>query len=247
MKKNIFIAALLILSIKLSAQAYSNSDLQANITDSNAFLDASSNFNSSANGSQSLGKGLVFPDTDLTQFEFDMTLADGIYFPSYFDGMVVYNTGNGNTRTGGSNPTVASTVTAGFYYFSNPDGATNENVSAGTWKPLGGGNTKVTVPEAAATPAGVATNVIVAGGKEVYAVRGQFTTTLNSTSVKIAVPTDLTSLYRITIYKDGAVFGTNVYSYDKANTTTNNAYTGAPGMSVVYPVGTYDYVLEYLK
>ncbi|SMC63108.1 hypothetical protein [Moheibacter sediminis] len=230
---------MLLLTVKLSAQAYSNSEVQPNLTDSNVFLDASSNFNSSANGSHSLGKGLVFPDTDLTQFEFDMTLADGIYFPSYFDGMVVYNVGNGNTMTGGDNPTAPSAVTPGFYYFSNPNGTTNGNVADGVWLPLGsGGSSQVQIGTTESI-----TNLVLAG-EPVYAIKGTFTADGTTTSATLANPAGMTSLYRITIYKDGAVYGTGVYSYDKSN---GQAYTGNPGVSVVYPAGEYEYTMEYLK
>lgn len=240
MKKTIIIlGAFLLFTINLTAQVYSNSALQTNITDSNAFLDASSNFNHSANGSHSLGKGLVFPDTDLTQFEFDLTLADGIYFPSYFDGMVVYNSGNGVTRTGGNNPIAASTVTPGFYYFSNPEGYTNASISEGVWLPLGGGG-KVDVTTSETT-----TNNMVAGA-QIYAIKGEFVASGTSTSVTIGPHAGVGSMYAITIYRAGSnsVYSRELYSY---NVATGAAITGSPHISVVYPAGTYQYVLEYLR
>ncbi len=239
MKKiSIFLAASFF-TMNVFAQVNSNLAIEPNITESNAFLDASTNFNTSANSSHSLGKGLVFPDTDLTQFEFDFNAADGITFPSYFDGMVVYNVGTGNTVTGGNNPADPSAVIPGFYYFSNPDGAANGNVADGVWLPLGGGSSKVEIDNSESI-----TNLVI-GGEQVYAIKGTFTANGTTTAVTLSNnPSGVETLYRITIYRDGAVYGTSVYSYDKSS---GSAYTGAPGMSVVYPAGTYEYVMEYLK
>lgn len=64
-------------------------------TSSNAFLDASENTDGQA---ASVGKGLLFPQTDLSTFKLDITAADGINYPTYFDGMIVYNTNEGGGR-----------------------------------------------------------------------------------------------------------------------------------------------------
>jgi hypothetical protein len=61
------------------------------------------------------------------------------------------------------------------------------------------------------------------------------------------VPASATAgIYRVTIYRagTGSVFANGVYSYDITN---GNLITGSPSMSVVYPAGTYDYIVEYTK
>ncbi|MBE9577576.1 fibrobacter succinogenes major paralogous domain-containing protein, partial [Flavobacterium proteolyticum] len=80
------------------------------------------------NDAGSVGKGLVFPQTDLTTWTFDTSALDGINFPTAFDGMIVYNTGSGSTL---ENQGQIVSVTPGFYYFSNP-GAT-DNITNGRW------------------------------------------------------------------------------------------------------------------
>ena len=136
--------------VTLNAQVYSNFEIAPVIPEENAFLDASTAFNSEYAGTDNnIGKGLIFPSVDLTTFAFkvDMVLADGAMFATYFDGMIVYNRGNGKTLTseettleGYDNPNEHSTVSPGFYYFSNPKGHANENASLaeGKWLPLGG-------------------------------------------------------------------------------------------------------------
>ena len=135
----ILLYSLILFSINLSSQIQSNGTATAAITGENPFLDASTNFDISVDPSSS-GKGLVFPRTDLTSFAFKTDLADGINFPTYFDGMIVYNSGTGNSATGDNNPSTATAVTPGFYYFSNPEGATNGNITSGVWTPMGGGS-----------------------------------------------------------------------------------------------------------
>lgn len=137
MKKIIFCFVTLYFGFFANTQILTNSLPAPAISQSNAFLDASSNFSSIAGESNNLHKGIVFPDVNLTTFEFENIIADGITLPSYYDGMIVYNTATGNTLTTGVNPNVSSTVVPGFYYFSNPNGATNGNVTGGVWKALG--------------------------------------------------------------------------------------------------------------
>jgi len=248
MKKfSLYIVLLASLSLtKVSAQVNSNQVIQNNVADSNAFLDASTNFNTSASSSNSIGKGLVYPNTDLSLFRFDTAAADGITFPSYFDGMLVYNTATGAT----ADPLLTTQTTGlqpGFYYFSNPNGAANGSVTAGRWLPVGGD------PKFNVTNAETTTNTLVAG-KQVYAKKGTFNVSGTSTaptsySNPVIIPAT-GSLYRITIFQPGtgSVYDNSVYSYDKA---TGNFITGSPSMSVVYPVIAggvpYDYIVEYTK
>lgn len=236
MKKIVF--ALLLVSFgTISAQVMSNGAIANSFANQNVFLDASTNNNSTVND----GKGLLFPTTDLTQFTFRTDALDGLNFPSYFDGMIVFNIASGSTN----DPALTTQTTGlsrGFYYFSNPTGASTGTLSAGRWIPLGGGSAKFDV-----TSAETATNTLVAS-KQVYAIKGTFAATGSSTAVNIPAPTGMTALYGITIYKAGTntVYDRSLYSYTIA-TTAGNAITGSPSMSVVYPAGTYDYVIEYLK
>ncbi|MDY3337929.1 hypothetical protein PG279_01900 [Riemerella anatipestifer] len=99
---------------------------------SNAFLDASENTESKPN---SIGRGLLFPQTDLSTFKLDINAADGVNYPTYFDGMIVYNTKEGGSTTD-TNIQTTDNLQKGFYYFSNPTGKTNGNITNGKWVKL---------------------------------------------------------------------------------------------------------------
>jgi len=90
---------------------------------SSAFIDASSN--NTSNISSNIGKGLVYPRTDLTTFGAFSGTPTGvtISYPTRFDGMVVYNTGTGTAPIGGT------LVYPGFYYYKNK----STNLTDGTW------------------------------------------------------------------------------------------------------------------
>jgi|UPI00068DEC74 hypothetical protein len=244
----LIVASTLAISQYSKAQLRTNGFASGNIQGQSAFMDASgatNGFSDVANTND--GKGLVFPRTNLTNFTFASTVGDEDNFPTAYDGMIVYNTTAGNTPATGSG-IGNQAVTPGFYYFSNPTaGPTNGifTVTAGQWLPLGS-SAKFNVVNNAA--AGVATNTQV-DGAQVYAYKGQFTTTGSSTAVTLAVPTGLTAMYGITIFKKASsgnkvVFSKELYSYDS---TSGAAITGSPSMSVVYPADTYDYIIEYLK
>lgn len=113
-----------------SSQVLTNFETQAAIGNESAFIDASSFFDVSQSDNDA-GKGLIFPRTDLTAFKFLNGPAYGTYFPTYYDGMIVYNMGTGNTSSAqGVNVTK---VTPGFYYFSNPTGFQDYNFTGGKW------------------------------------------------------------------------------------------------------------------
>ena len=228
--------------LSLNAQILTNFPANPAVNNSNVMIDGSTSFSNEAGAGPNVGKGIVIPSVDLVNFEFDLALADGFTFPTYFDGMLVYNNATGNTLITGNRSSTVTAVTPGYYYFYNPSGATNGNVTGGVWRPIGGGNAKFDV-----TAAETATNTLVAN-KQVYAIKGTFNATGSSTAVNIPAPTGMTALYGITIYKAGTntVYDRSLYSYTIA-TTAGNAITGSPSMSVVYPSGTYDYVIEYLK
>ena len=146
-----------------TAQIRSNQAVSPNVIDENMFLDASSNFDISTNGSPSIGKGLSFPSTNLTQFQFIISDIFSDY-PTALDGMVVYNTATGSTMEttpfGGlgqplkADNGVVTSVSPGFYYFYNPirldeflEPLPADTVEFGKWLPLGtGASGVVTVP-----------------------------------------------------------------------------------------------------
>ena len=128
------------------AQLLTNNGQQSLITNSNVILDGSTNFSTEAGAAPYIGKGIIIPSVDLVNFVFDLTLADGSTFPTYFDGMIVYNNATGTTLTTGNRSSTAISVVPGFYYFSNPNGATNSNVFGGVWKSLGGVSLTGTAP-----------------------------------------------------------------------------------------------------
>lgn len=250
--KNIF-RSVVVLSLvtigfsSLSAQVSSNGVVVNNTVGENPFFDASTNFDTASTGTpNNVGKGLYFPTTNLTTWTFKTANMDGITYPTAFDGMVVYNSASGNTVSGQG---VQVAVTPGFYYFSNPGQSTS--ITNGRWLPMGGApvSPKVTIGTAETTT-NTLINVSNGVDKQVYAIKGSFTTTGTSTAVTIPSPPGMTSLYGITIYKvngtgNKVVYSRDLYSYNIG--TTNNAVTGSPSMSVVYPLDTYDYVLEYIK
>ena len=103
---------------------------------SSAFIDASSN--TGLNATTNIGKGLLFPRVNLTNFVFSWSGTAGIgnNYATCFDGMIVYNSGTGATLTTGNNPSVSVNVTPGFYYFHNPTCSPGTHVRTGTWKRL---------------------------------------------------------------------------------------------------------------
>ncbi|MGH1519216.1 hypothetical protein [Chryseobacterium sp. JK1] len=211
------------------------------VNNMSAFIDASSN--STANGTSNVGKGLIFPRTDLTTFTAFSGAPAGIAtsFPTRFDGMVVYNTATSGVAGVG---TTQGTLSPGYWYYDNK----STTVAGGTWKPLA---TAAVDPKVTIGTTETATNTIITtptGTKQLYTIKGTFTASGTSTAVNIPAPTGMTTMYGITIYKTGtgAVYDRSLYSYTVA-TTAGNAITGSPSMSVVYPADTYDYVLEYLK
>ncbi|WP_172279997.1 hypothetical protein [Chryseobacterium sp. LAM-KRS1] len=230
MKKIIYTLITTFIGVSFNAQVLSNGAITNQYPNENIFLDASTNNNSTLND----GKGLLFPSTDLTIFTFKTESLDGINFPSAYDGMVVYNTATGNTVAGNG---VVTAVTPGFYYFFNPGQSTD--ISAGKWLPMSE-KTNITTSE---TPTRTSIN-----NSQVYAVKGTFAATGTSTAVNIPSPDGMKSIYGITIYKSGSgvVYSRDLYSYTLGK-AEGNAVTGSQSMSVVYPAGTYDYVLEYLK
>jgi len=252
MKKIISISVILLFVTSVNSQILTNSVPANAILGSNAFLDASSNYSSISGEVNSNHKGLVFPDVNLATFQFENIIADGATFPSYYDGMVVYNTTNGNTLNGVNSPSLSVAVTPGFYYFSNPNGAVNSNVTSGQWMSLGNNASKNI------TATSIATSITI-DGAPVYAIKGTFITDGTTAITTIVPPTGITGVYRITIYKtevsaDSATAGnlitrklaSEVYDFN-LSLQVNNVVTGKNPFTEVYPAGTYNYTLEYFK
>lgn len=130
MKKTLYILAFVIGGIAYS-QIKTNDIVSSNtITEQTAFLDASSSV--AWNNSTNKGKGLVFPRTDLTTLAALVAFPNGLptSYPTRLDGMIVYNTGTGETKTGAQKVK----VTPGFYFYENK----STTLNGGTWKPLEG-------------------------------------------------------------------------------------------------------------
>ena len=96
---------------------------------SSAFIDATSidYLNATAN----VGKGLLYPRTDLTTF----TFSGGAFgtpgnYPTYYDGFVVYNTASGGKANQG---TTEGTLSEGFWYYKNK----SNTIDGGTWIAVG--------------------------------------------------------------------------------------------------------------
>lgn len=235
MNTNKKISALVLLAVGVfsNAQIKTNNTINATIGGESVYLDASS-FPASNN----LGKGLSVPRTNLTTFTFVTPVTNALKFPTAYDGMIVYNSVAGTTPTTGSG-IGSQTVDVGFYYFSNPTPTPAFSSASGRWLPLGGSTKENILTTETVTNRQV-------NNAQVYGIKGTFAATGSSTAVTITAPAGMTALYGITIYKAGSstVFSRDLYSYDPA---TGAAVTGSPSMSVVYPNGNYEYVLEYLK
>ncbi|AFL96820.1 hemagglutinin-like protein [Ornithobacterium rhinotracheale] len=129
MKKYILLGAVG-LSLSTYAQIRTNKDISQNtISSQTPFLDASSSV--AWNKSTNIGKGLVFPRTDLTQLKTMVAVPNGIIsaYPNRLDGMLVYNTATGTSGIGNVQ------VKPGFYYYENK----STNLNGGTWKAMGAG------------------------------------------------------------------------------------------------------------
>lgn len=212
-----------------------NSTTNSSALNSSAFIDASSNI--ASNTSTNIGKGLLYPRVDLTTFASFSGSPTGISssYPNRFDGMVVYNTGTGNTLVGSSTTIVA--VTPGFYYYNNK----SATLTGGVWTPLLDGTT--VIKNVNSTEVALSTKV---NGAQLYAINGTFTATGSSTAVSVTVPAGMTGYYTLVTYQSGKTFRKEIYSFDIA-TSTNNVICGTGAFSEVLPAGTYNYVLEYFK
>lgn len=195
MKKILFLSGFALSSLVLGQIKTNLNVNQATINSQTAFLDASSTL--SWNASSNVGKGLVFPRTDLTAMTTLVATPNGIgnSFPTRLDGMIVYNTGIGTAATG--TPGVA--VVPGFYYYENK----TPNLNGGTWKPLGGTATAGGADWALAGNAGT-TEATIDASNNITA--GNFMGTTDAKNVTVGT----NNVARLTIgAKTEAVGGTN--------------------------------------
>ena len=167
-----------------------------------------------------------------------LQVTNALKFPTAYDGMIVYNSVAGTTPATGSGIS-NQPVSVGFTISVIPAPTSAFSSASGQWLPLGGsGKENILTTE-------TVTNRQV-NNAQIYGIKGTFAANGTTTAVTIPAPSGITAMYGITIYKAGTntVYSRELYSYD---TSTGAAVTGSPSMSVVYPSGTYDYVLEYLK
>ena len=243
--KKIYLSIILLVVISANSQVRLVSTLNTSVN-SSAFIDASSQ--NSNNITVGTGKGLVYPRVDLTTFQFvSGTTGIGSSFPTRYDGMVVYNTVTGNTSSSGATAIIA--VTPGFWYYDNK----STNVKGGTWTQLGS-----TVKNYTTTPIKTATSI---DGAQVWAVKGSFSvpyaptllvpnpTYVSTAVVSIPKPDGITGYTKMTTYQGGKTFRSDISSLtiDPLDLVNVSVVTGNGLFSEVYPVGTYDYTLEYFK
>lgn len=232
MKKILYIAGVL-LGGSLYAQINVPSNPNVSISGQNPFLDASgyNDFPTSE------GKGLLFPSTDLRNFEFNTEVLDGFStFTTAYDGMIVYNTATGSTGSNAAKQGIKVDVTPGFYYFFNPSDVNQggTSVEKGKWVRIGGGSSS----------------------SSAEVVKGTFTNPGTNT-VKIAKPDGFVTLASIKMYRKSGdtgtkhLVGTSLYSYEEvteASGETNLKLVFGNGViSTAYPKGEYEYELEYIK
>lgn len=229
--------------IIVNAQIKSNQSIvNAAINLSSIFLDASSStlWNGTSAGNTNVGKGFAFPNADLSTL---ILTNNGSYLssnnPNKFDGMVVYNTVSSVTTASG----ISVAVTPGFYYFSNPNKSLPNVTSdlGGIWTSLGSNAVKDYTTTEVATSTSI-------NGKQVYAIKGGFTTTGTNALITITKPSGMTGYYKMTTYQNGMTFRNDISSFNMDPlVTTDNVVTGSGLFSEVYPLGDYTYTLEYFK
>lgn len=231
--KNIFyLIAFGLFFTSVSAQVYSSFPINPSITNSNVMLDGSTNFSAESGAGANQGKGIIIPSVNLVDFEFDLTLRDGSTFPTYFDGMIVYNNTMGTTLVAGQRSSTATNVVPGFYYFSNPTGSTNDSVSPGKWLALGSSAISVKTREVIKTIEVGATTATV-----------DLTTGDNSGQGMAGVTVNQFIGAKIYNYATGQLQMDASSSY--VDGTAKILTTGNGFISQVLPAGTYKFVIEY--
>ena len=217
-----------------------NSANQTALTNSPAFIDASSNTN--VNASPNVGKGLIFPQADLTAITAFPGPAGGLQnnFPTHYDGMIVYNTATSGTAGVGS---TEGTLSPGFWYYENKS-TTN---TGGTWKPLGSNSAAQDVLDAAANGLTKSGSTVELGGTlkkgTAIAQAGFNLYTTGNGKVSIgATPTANSAKFEVS----GAAANTKAYSasgqtidFSQSNLAYTSASAGAFTLSNLKDGGTY--------
>ncbi|CAA7390374.1 FISUMP domain-containing protein [Chryseobacterium fistulae] len=128
-KRILFFSFLILGNYFYSQIRISNSIAISSAPNSSAFIDASSN--PSYNSTTNIGKGLLFPRTDLTTFTAFSQAPFGIAnnYPFLYDGFILFNTATSGVAGVGS---TEGTLCRGFWYYDNPSNLLN----GGTWKPV---------------------------------------------------------------------------------------------------------------
>lgn len=223
MKKFLSLLSIIGITAFSNAQVNVNNGTQAGIVNnSNAAIDLSGAFSAEAGAGAYVGKGVIVPSVDLVNFQFDLSLADGTTFPTFFDGMIVYNGATGTTLTTGNRSSTATAVVPGFYYFSNPNGSANGNITAGVWTPLG------------ASALSVKSKTVVG--------------TANGTSATLSLASftanEVTKFLGAKVYNSA---GTQlIMTADNEYLTATNVLTTANGfIAQALPAGTYSVIVEY--
>ena len=214
-------------SYSLAQVRISNYSGISNASNSSAFIDASSS--SAYNNTDNIGKGLLFPQVDLTKFTAFGGSPTGVptSYPSRFDGMIVYNTTAGTVGVGATEDGTGA-VTPGFWYYENK----TTTLNGGTWKPLSSGGGSVTASNGLTA---TGSNIQLGGTMTVPATTVALDTTkllFSATTGKVAIggtalPTANSARFEV----DGA--SANVTAYNAGSSTTidfsksNLAYTTA--------------------
>ncbi|WP_026978416.1 hypothetical protein [Flavobacterium tegetincola] len=226
--KYLYILTLLICQVTFSQAIRSNGEVAASINGTSAFIDASA-FSEGISNS----KGLLFPRTDLTNFQFTED-GDFFNFSTFYDGMVVYNSATGLTVTAGDgilSGIGSQAVTPGLYYFSNPDNLSV--VGNGRWIPIGSSANNVvktrevikTIPANSTT----ATVDLTAGDAGSQGMAGVAVTQFIGAKIYNNTTGQL-QMDASSSYVDG---------------TAKILTTGNGFISQVLPAGTYKFVIEY--
>ncbi|MGV4379948.1 DUF5977 domain-containing protein [Ornithobacterium rhinotracheale] len=219
MKLKVYFFSLIVLGIlSLQAQIKVIQKPEESIWGENPFLDASGYTDFENN----VGKGIYFPETDLTTWEFKLDNVNPGNFSTYFNGLLVFNKGTGQTISDPQKGGKQVNVVPGFYYFYNPKGVQNQSVAEGSWLPIStvanaapgtGGN-----PGGGGAPSNPDARLTVesAGFDGVY-VGGEATTSSNKVKFKLVNK----SLFRI-----------NQVDLSKAVTVSNAKNSGGSTLGI---------------
>ncbi len=246
MKKIFLFSVFVLSSIVTFAQIQVQTEPNVSISKENPFLDAS-NYNTFLSNE---GKGLYFPRTDLTTWEFKTASINPGNFASYYDGFVVYNTATGSTGSNAATQGKVVAVEPGFYYFSNPGQSfPTGNLNNGTWKPLSAAG--ASLPNYSTTEVNTGRKWV--DNKDVYMavfVYNQATTTPVIDFTGFTPAADINQIIGCRIIPqnpaDGIGVVSNLKSYDKTN---KKGIVGsfAGNMSTALAAGDYQIILEYTK